>query len=691
MTSVAFVSPAIVQVSRSLPATDAGWYTFVGAIPKNAQQGSGQILGSAEIEYHAGFSVLAGSSNALATLNIVSSPGAYVRILYQSNSGSVVVNGNAYQPIWYGIVNRQVTMPDGSSTIPGGLQQLQCTGIACILDNIYIRQGFSYGYLSGSGSAAPWDPGYCPLFNAKPTKNQNVFGDRYPSTELNADGSGSAYPFDLTNAGPAQPWTAAQVVNHLLTFYARPTVPPAFTTAYGPTWTLSDPLNFLNYQVDKLDLQGRTVLEGINYIINQRRGCTWRADVSGQTVTLTVYSTSSVSVTNGGVTLPASTSLVSLNSVENPFIQNLTITEDVSAKYQYIQVDGNHPLVACTLNYRQDGTGALRKGWAAAQEATWDPTKNQGPAYENVYSRFVLSDSWNGLNWGQTTIGLRNSRTYNTNGYSGARTFDSTVPAAPARMLKLEKFIPLPADISYSSTPSAGSLDMSSPLLAPMLFIKTGSVYQDITDDYSISVEEDPAAVVISGNLNDLSAIITDGTSELLVTIGIREANPLMVGVILPTTLWDNDVPKCMVRRLPNCEQWVALQGTVMGVNTTGTGFYALSSTIVPVDDTDKLNAWLSVMAFNYGVAQINVTWSDSSQIDFSATTAPGALLTTVNRGDATLTANAVITARAWTFSENGFGTTYTTERISPDVSSTEGHPRVNKVWKSQAEREDMQ
>lgn len=691
MTTTLQIPYAIVETCSTLPASDASWTFVAGLIAINDQEGAGQFVGSARFEWRGGLNVVPGSLNTLQTNSLSTFLGKYIRILVYdiTTPGAVTVNGVTYSVTWTGIVKRQTTLPDGASSTPGGLQRIEAVGLLSILDNIYIRQGWAYGYQGGVG-VGPWDPGYCPLFNARPTKNTNVFGDRYTVAQPNDDGSASAYPFDLS-AINVDVWKATDVVNHLLTFYAKPEVPSAFGTLYGPTWALSDPLSCLDYTVDKLDFQGRTVLEALNYLINPRRGATYYPTVSGSTITINVKSTVASAIAVGPVTLPASTTTVVLDSRGNPFITGLEIEQDISSKYEYIQVDGDHPLVACSVNYKQDASGALQKGWDATKEASWDPTINQGAAYENVWRRYVLSDSWSGLNWNQTTIGLRNNRVSSSSGYDGSRTFNTGEPASPARQLKFEKFLPLPADQDYSTTPAANALDMTAPLLAPMLFIKNGSACENITDDYSISIEEDPAAIVIDGDLNDLSARLTDGTSELIVTIGIREANPLMVAHLDAVASWDFDFPKCLVRRIPYCEQWVALEGTVMDVNAGGTAFYTLSSTLTVVDDLPKLQGWLAVLRAWYGNASNTATWHNCV-CDFATgngTFQPGALLTTVHRGDSNLTVNSVITTRARTYTEQGFGTTYTTERIAPDVSCVESHPRVNKVWKSNVERDE--
>lgn len=701
-TQLATIVSCVVQTapgSGGLPSntTSAGWTTRAELLAMKAEEGSGQNLGSAEIQLYVGNVSIPGGFNLSQTYAFTSYLGSYVRILIHNQaSGTITIASYNYDVLWTGIINRQKTMPNGASAgTPTGTQTFECVGLGALLDEVFLGQGQSYGFLTGV-QGGPWDPGYLPIFNALPTKNTNTLGERSSLKVPNQDGSQTAYGFDFTNRPAA--WTATDVINYLFAFTAQPVLPPNFTTLHGPKWVLSDPLSALAYVPDKSEYEGKTIMEAINQLITPRRGTTWRATHTGTgQITLTVYSAAASAITAGSFTIPASTTTIALDTRNSTFIDGLTISQDINAKYDYIQVDGNHPLVGMSLYFNTAGSGSLVKGWDSSLETggpngAWDSTLAQGDLYANVWRRFIIQDSWDGTQYNLAGHGLRNVRTVATDHYDGTRSYDNTKIAGPGSILKLDRFIPLPANTDYTSTPAVGSLDMTLPLLAPMVFIVDSGVYTDITDEFSITLEEHPAAVVLEGDANDLANRMT-GTATLVVTVGIREQNPLMVSWNAGSGNWDRDMPKVLVRKFPFAEQWIALQGTVMGVNSTGTGFLTLSGDLMSVDDTPKLNGWLAMLRTWYGQAATTVTWTDRSQVDYATgngTCQPGSLVTTVHRGDIAITVNAVITARAWDLSDEGWGTTYTTERVIPDVSAIESHPRVERIFRSNAENESV-
>ena len=572
---------------------------------------------------------------------------------------------------------------------------------------------------------------YCTLFNAFPTKNGLSFGEM---SQYQADlgNSTMAYYIDMTNRSSV--WTATDIITYLLAGFAQPQLPPTFGLV-GPIWTLSDPLDLLSYFPDKLDFDGKSLLECINNLINPRRGCTWRAtyalDGSTPTITITVYSTSSVALqggntTSGVVTMPASTTTLDLDVTGLPFITDYTIDIDSSSQFDYIEVHGNRPLSALTMWMGYSPGAAripLQPGWDTSLEpdfgGDWDPSLNQGPLYQNIWRRFYFNSTWPGTQWNEAldaTNGLSNVLEWTTGassssdiasfgvgGYTGLRDYNLTDDTiASAQMLEPDKFIPLPFGVDYSDFVSAVyTLDMTQPKLAPMVFIYdvAADLYYDITDDYSVEVETNPPAIILSGDAARLASLMRDSSDDsnecqLLITIGIRENDPLVMS-------WQNadgggthyvsEVPRMLVRRIPYIEQWNVLAGTVLGCSDDGITPFVTLADLTTVDDSEKLASWLAYLKSWYSIPNVIVSWTDHSQIDTSegdGSTQPGCLVATINRGDEDIDSGAVIATRGWDFTDANWGTSYTTERVIPDIDSIETHPRINRIWKSQAERQ---
>jgi hypothetical protein len=562
----------------------------------------------------------------------------------------------------------------------------------------------------------------CPVFNDKPSQYQTTLGNRSEAQKTLGDNDVPSYYFDLVT--PYGPWSAADIINYLIAGYTQPQLPPSFEPI-GPTWVLSDPLELLSYIPEKIDLNGKSLLACLNSLVNPRRGLTWRAYPTGSTITITIYSTSPVDLTVGDTTIAASSLPVDLDWTGNPFIPTPEITEDTTSQFDYIQVMAAKPLAAITGTFTR-GSGsaanAFVEGWYTGYEpvygGAWDPSLNQGPEYENVYRRFVLVNGWNGLQQqlagSAANVGLRNLLAYTGTGgttlaqiaafgwggYTGARSFSATTDdnTAPSRMLALDKFIPLPY-ASYTTTPSIDDVDMTQPLLAPCLYVYDANgnsgagSWQDITDEYDIDIEQNPPAVVLSGDMEQLQGFVTGTNFTLCITLGIREADPLIMSWQNATeagTNYVSQVPRVMVRTVPYIEQWIALQGTILGIAPGADSAYTLSTSLITVDDTPKLAGWLAYLRAWFGNPDVTCSWTDHSGIDTDTDTGtfqPGALVATVNRGDAVIPCNGIVTSRAWDFTDENWGTSYTTERIIPDIDALDGHPRITRIWKSQDER----
>ena len=708
MTIPTAAQPSIlVQYASTLPSADTGWTTSA-IVPITGQEGAGQNYGTAKLQYNYGNVWPIGNTGPnISSFGPGTWGGKYMRIIKTPTSGSghtFTIGSTTYEVVFTGICDHIETIPDGSSVAtgaqPGGLQNLSISGLPSILDNIYVNSGWVLGFNASSGVPDLAFPLESPLFNAKPTQYNNTLGEM--STGPITIGGGSSYYFDLVNRPKA--WTALQVVNYLLVAFAQPQIPPNFTVS-GPTWTVSDPTNCLTYVPDKLDFDGKSVLDCINSLINPRRGCTWYCTVAFNVITFNVYSTTPSAITTGPVTLPATTLLSPLSTMSNALLGNLTIVEDGKSCFDYIEVRGNKPLIGMTLAYDPANTStcALTPGWDTAlvgigstgPAGPWDLTKSQGPAYEYIWRRFTLNNGWNGHQYLSATTGLRAALTIGAGAqgaYTGARTFttSSSEVYVPPLMLTFDRFFPLPYNYPFTNgSVSASSIDMTQPLSAPMVFLYnpgTNTAY-DVSSTLHVEVEDSPPALVLSGDISLLYGLCNASNGFVLaISIGIHESDPMVVSWNTATPY--SEIPRVMVRKIPFCEQWLALSDTFL--STVQASSYVpinLANDLLMVDDTPKLQAWLSVLQTWYGSPAVTATWDDHSQIDTTrgaGSFQPGALVTTIDRGDTTITANCIVTGRSWNFQlGDDFGTSYTTARVIPDVVSIEGHP----ILKMQRER----
>jgi hypothetical protein len=110
------------------------------------------------------------------------------------------------------------------------------------------------------------------------------------------------------------------------------------------------------------------------------------------------------------------------------------------------------------------------------------------------------------------------------------------------------------------------------------------------------------------------------------------------------------------------------LKGTVTGVSAGA--LTTVSSDTVVRDDLPRLTAMLSFLRAYYAEPARALSWTDRGAIDFTAGSAPGTLVTTATLGSGSVAVNAIITRRTWHLDSAGYGTSYETTRVVPDIEA---------------------
>lgn len=683
MTSVvaeeAFV---LVQVARTLPANDNGWITTTRLDVTEISQGLGPLLGECRIEQVFGIRTDAGSRfwrDIGQAPNFGRQPetgsindtlaGAVVRLLKNTTGGTVNVGGYAFTPFWWGVCRGPMAEPDGDTTAQvSGMAGWRCVGIESVLDQVSIALGYAVDPLDGSYVRV----GFCPPFNAAGG------GDRSASTR--ALPGGTVYVHDLSIAVDATryEWTALQILQHLLAVHMRPWFPGDSGPA-GWAWTVSDPDGCLAYVPDTLHVHGLTVFQALNQLASESRGCTWYVTVSGATATINVVSTTATTVSFGDVDIPGSSYTATLDLRGDPYIGNCTIVENWDSVYDIIEVHGARPWRALTLliDSNFDYVTGSGGGWTSGQEAAWD-TDPDSSGTDHVWRRFTLRTDFLGAQYNDSTTGLRNVLiTGPTGGYSGAREYDGGFDSAPAWMLDLTRMLPCSPNFGTGATG-----DRQAPVIV------SGNVgdWTDRSQEWQLMLSSDgtgspPTVRLDDGRQGqDIQTIVQAG-EKILVTLGFREVDPLVVSWHRPANERPNATPRRKVQMLPQCEEWTVCTGTVRGVTSDGTTLDATSIELTVRDDVPRMEAALALLVAGLGEPHTSVTWNYRGVLDIGSGWRPGRLLTTVTRGDKAQTVNSVITRRTWTqVVERGEGegagdvaywvTTYQTQRLPPSLEA---------------------
>lgn len=704
-TPVRQVQSVIVQVSDHLTDDDDSWTTISWARFLEAGAGQGQIIGSGTFEQTFGVvtqpndprfygigvfpniqSQLIDSDAAYddTSTNIV---GALVRFCVSDDGGEIQDGDQYYTDFWYGQVDGYSVQPNNRGDVnAGGTVRFSCSGLAGVLDQITVQQGWLVPNAGTGGDGSDWvDPGFMPPFNS------SIGGDR--SADTVDIGSGTCYIHDLSEGGTGNLWTASQIVQLLLYGCAQPPspgTPPGAPMGWG--WNLSDPDNVLGYIPERLDLNGLTVLQAINTVINIRRGASWFLTVSDGAATINVVSGYDEAITVGGFSLPASTDLVSYTAAGNPFTSGLQISRDSTQEYDIIEVRGNKPWVGISLGYDPtDDTSALAPGWSDDEETQWNTTTEiiTTSGLNAVYRLFQLSDSWDFGQWttdASPSNGIRNHLGTDVDGdFEGTRDWTGENLPTPST-LTIERTLPTALGVlNYSFGPRQG----------PMVFFFDDTVsnsWVDMTPHYGFEVSDYPVGIRLDDSLSsgapgfgrNTAFLLQNAGSNMVVTVGIRENQPLRVNWTFDQSTWPRQLPRMKMIDIPDIEQWIMLAGTVVGVN----GNPPFSSEGVPAgtpitisgdqvirDNTDTLQAMLALAVVRYGYPTINASWTEMGILDTGDIIPhPGTFLQNIITGNGSLRIGAIISRITWRRvvrdGVDQYDTSYETQRVLPEIET---------------------
>jgi hypothetical protein len=660
------------------------WNTWVEATDVQCteySEGAGQVVGDAKLIRYLGRVAQPGA--AIVTQTLTDRMGQYVRI-------SLIESGTPV-PVWWGVVTGDQLVDDGASGGVGkGTQFLTCAGIVSVLGQITIQRGIEGRYTSGSTPAAFINPGYLPPFNALPR------GDK--ETNSTTIDSATVYPHRRW-AGPTElftEFTASAMLSYLLHVVARGAYgvavsPTGSVGPSGPMWDYSDvDIDALGFALPNLDLNGMSVLDAINTIINPRRGLIWRSSVHPTTgvITVQVRSISASSITASTYyTLPAASSATAINLATDAGVSDLQVSRDASSCYDVITVCGARSWHALTLAYsRAFGTDsyALTDGWLSADETALNSINNikdTPKEFEDVYRRFVFRGEWTGRQWesgGSSEYGLP---WVLTEGGDGAITADMSfggTVATSAQPHTLELTRELPCGVGFTDQPDGDRQP-------PLMFFVHGTDLQswngeDTVAPTRLQIDSNPPSITVSpANQPDLSNQINDSGSTLLFTVGIRAGRPLTYRWARAAGSRPRDVARSLVLNLPDCELWTVLPNTVTlcGENPkaeppiTGNTIHTTGATeIIVRDDRPQLQAALALLVAYYSTPSVSLNFTVRDEAAHDAWCQPGTLITTATLGLGAVTCNAVVTRRTINLTESGWGTTYSCERFIPDVES---------------------
>lgn len=658
----AFVLRHAVQTSSDFTT----WATRAHMDAPSVTEGAGQIIGSATLVYKIGTIRQPGASGAPAAVTpITGMVGQYVRVLIEDLAGSVTIGSVNYATIWYGIVDAQSIEDMGTGM---GIQTFVCSGLAAVLARLSMSQGFCE-VTQANGFAGLSLPHRHPSFN----DSENTSGAGIGTWEIN----GSA-PFKIVTISTER-LTAKDVIINILAAQGK-WFDPADSTFVGDIdWALADN-SLLGFACPTLDPNGMTPLDAINAIVNPRRGLTWRLTVSGTTATINAMSTSAVTIGD----LPAATATVEPDLTEI-FTDAVSIFTDEAAVFDRIDVVGGDVWTGMTLAYDPNNSNiydnALVKGWTSTEETAW--ANGSGAVNDKVWRTFKLNPRWNGTTYDQGASGIGNALTLSGSDYTGARSttgFDAA-DGIPSQYLKLTSTLPVAEGFPTAADTKSKRQDALS-----FAQLNATATWRDCNSERSFArslhFEGRPFSVSFGDahpSVSDLLqsqqvqnvAAIGGAASKLLVTCGVIEYNPIRVSWTRDPAEWPRGTPRTLSLWMPEAVLHRIAAGTVKGV--TAGALVLVANEIIVRDDRAELTEALDFLRAYYSVPAVTVSWVRRGYIDYEYGTghaSPGVLVTAVDVGIGTVSVNAVVNRRVWTLTQDGYGTSYTTERVIPDIKS---------------------
>lgn len=631
-------------------------------------EGAGQIVGAASLVRAIGTVREPGATGSPTSQTPVTGLcGKWVRVLIEDAAGSVTISSVKYAPLWHGIVDGERISDLGGGS---GLQSWSCSGLAADLARRAVTDGW-VEVTKADGTKLAGHYIKCPTLN-----DPNGRGGASAATY-----SINGYPSSKIPAIGGSPLTAKELLQHILSTHADWYNPATGTWVRVVTWALSAG-TLLDFKAPCLGVSGSTVLDVVNFCINPRRGLIWRLSVSGSTATINVLSIAASAIGS----LPAATDTATPD-LSGLWCADVELTEDQTATYDRIDIIGGSVCTGMSLAFDPANATpqaqSLIKGWTdtggSDEETAW--ADGSGAINDKVWRTFVLNPRWDGRNYGSSTVGIANapSLSVGTTDYDGGRIFYPLSSAGvPVDMIDLVPWLPCGEGFT---------VDVTGDVQQPLAFIrpKGSSTWYDLQSNKnmarSMAVGGPPTSVAIGDAYHAAPATIAEsqqrqnklfleGTGVLVVTVGVKEYNPLRISWTRDSADWPRGIPRTLVLHMVDCVYNQVLSGTVTGVSG---GSLTTTSNIVVRNDLPTMQAALQLARAYYSIPARALQWTDRGNIEYaygSGAAAPGALVTTATLGTGSTTINAVVTRRTWTLAEDGYGTNYDTDRIAPDVEA---------------------
>lgn len=638
------------------------WTTQTTIRCNECSEGAGQIVGAASLVRYIGTVREPGATGSpTSQTRLTGLVGQWVRVLIEEAGGSITISGVDYNTLWYGIIDAERLTDQGGGM---GAQAWVCSGIAADL----ARRSVTDGWIEVTKADGTKLAGH--FMRAPAINDPRGYGGASTAT-YSLDG-GPAIKLPATGGADM---TAKELAQNILSTHADWYDPATGTWVTSVGWSLTGN-SLLEYKVPTIEPQAQTVLDIVNFAANPRRGLIWRLEFTAGVPYIVVKSIAASAIGS----LPAATDTATPD-LTGVWISGVEMTEDQSATYDRIDIVGGACWTGLSMAYDPANATtqaqSLIAGWTSTEETNW--SSGTGTQNDKVWREFVVNPKWDGRTYNSSANGLPNSLslTASTSDYDGGRIFyPLTTAGIPADIVDATPTLPCGAGFTTDKTgPRQEALAFWKPAGSSTWYDLNGSgiLSRSLTVDgppISVALGSPGSIGYTSGNQQLENKNNLASTGVLVVTLGLKDANPLRVSWTRASASWPRNVPRTLCVSMPACEYWQVINGTVTGVSggslTTTTG-------LVLRNDLPKMQSALEFCRAYYAEPSRSLSWTDRGIIEHaygSGACAPGTLVTSATLGTGPTTINAVVTRRTWNLTEDGYGTSYSTDRIVPDMET---------------------
>jgi hypothetical protein len=550
---------------------------------------------------------------------------------------------------WHGIIvaheiNSIGPFQDGVSSVAQGDILYTAYGLEYLLETVRISTAWA------QQAAALVHLGHCPVFNERYDKGGFVLGNR--TTAVTADG---VHAFSVDNAI----WTNLDILDYLLAYHAP-------DLGLDPSWVLEGEFAMLAQITEVHDLEGLTLRQALNKLIDRRRGLLWSIRTAGDGVAIHIASVFDTAVVAGGVTLSPNPEVAPLSlhvegGATGPLVGAVQLGQTDAQRYGRIEVLGERARSCFTLGL---SIGSLEATWAGAFATDYlaalgdDPVANDKyrarAAFDDVFCGFRVPTAWTML--GPT--GEKFIPKLNDDGTLDPATLGPFLRAGHTFLPTLPLLDPVSDDEQSYQRPFAIASDPESGRLVPLHkhgVLGVPPVGLELHDrDLRIRLKAPHNHVMARGlwagspgptmqflGLADAGDYFDAQTLRVTVAIELDERLRIV------QTISDADPLRTLTLYVPRAHLWYVAPSTIKGLDDDGTPLFHPGGVVR--DDHARLEAVAALAKAWYGRTRQTLRYTIAAIMPLAK---PGVMISAVEQATTEDPINTIVTSIHWNFEE---------------------------------------